>query len=304
MKANTFIVGAPKCGTTALSEYLKAHPQVMMSVPKEPYFFADDLPGLKARTGYDSLDKYHSLFRSASNQHRVICDASVYYLYSEVALEKIFQYNRDAKIIVMLRNPVDMVYSYFSQLLFLQFENTRSFEGAWDKQEERRDGVSIPGRCPDRKVLMYGDIARFATQMKRLLGIFDKKNVLIVLFEDFSVNTEREYIRTLDFLGLERIVNTPLQRINENKRLRYVLVKRMIDGIPDPIRVSIRSIKNLMGIRLSVGALINRLNVAKESRPPLEAAFRQRVYSHYLEDICELESLIDKDLSCWKTTSA
>ena len=105
---NFFIVGAPKCGTTALCEYLKYHPNVFMSTPKEPHYFAEDFERYRH---VKTEDKYLALFGDCNDRHLMIGEASVFYLRSTRAVSLIRDFNPDAKIIVMLRNPVDMVYS-------------------------------------------------------------------------------------------------------------------------------------------------------------------------------------------------
>ena len=109
-----FIVGAPKCGTTALYEYLRQHPAVFMPFHKEPLFFGDDLT---RRYGRLTLHDYMRLFKDAKPGQRV-GEASAWYLYSRSAAAEIKAYAPDAQIIVMVRNPVDMMYAEHSQVLF------------------------------------------------------------------------------------------------------------------------------------------------------------------------------------------
>ena len=99
-KPDFFIVGAPKCGTTALYEYLRPHPNVFMSTVKEPHFFAKDLgsyPHIKTD------EEYAALFAGANEQHLRVGEASVYYLRSAVAIPNIREFNPDARLIAMFR---------------------------------------------------------------------------------------------------------------------------------------------------------------------------------------------------------
>src|SRR4051812_29453240 len=99
-----FIVGAPKCGTTALYEYLASHPYVFMPKTKDPHFFCEDMVG--SRHAADLKD-YLALFSDAGPD-QIVGEASVWYLFSEVAISKIFALRPDAKFIVMLRDPVEV----------------------------------------------------------------------------------------------------------------------------------------------------------------------------------------------------
>src|SRR5690349_21884975 len=88
-KPNFFIVGAPKCGTTALYEYLRPHPNVFLPRVKEPHFFATDLgtyPAVKTRAAYDRL------FADSLAEHTRVGEASVYYLRSSAALANIREF--------------------------------------------------------------------------------------------------------------------------------------------------------------------------------------------------------------------
>src|SRR5262245_13247596 len=111
--ANLYLVGAPKCGTTTVAGWLAGHRDVSWSVPKEPYYWADDFPGQRAHYGFDNLAAYESLFASpAAQATRYRGDASTTYLYSRRAVPQIVAHVPDAQFIVCLRNPVDLVVSF------------------------------------------------------------------------------------------------------------------------------------------------------------------------------------------------
>jgi hypothetical protein len=103
-KPDFFIVGAPKCGTTSLSEYLKQHPEIFMSEPKEPHFFGTDLESYWGGRfeRYRDVHKYLSLFANVQDEIRV-GEASPWYLYSKRAAEEIKQFNPASRIIILLR---------------------------------------------------------------------------------------------------------------------------------------------------------------------------------------------------------
>ena len=133
----------PKAGTTALYSYLSAHPQCFFPSVKEPTFFTDDDEGREIL----DMETYHSLYESATAQHRVLCDGSPLYLASRSAIRRVYEYNPDAKIVVILRHPVDMFFSLFQQNLFRLREDARDPIEAWGLQDERKSGECIPRRC-------------------------------------------------------------------------------------------------------------------------------------------------------------
>src|SRR6476620_1237476 len=121
-KPNLFILGAPKCGTTSMAYYLSQHPEIFVSPYKEPHYF-----NLDSEYRFTFSEKqYLENFKNATSFHKYLVDASVWYLYSKVAVDEILKYNPESKFIVMLRNPVDMFYSLHQQLLFSGIENINS----------------------------------------------------------------------------------------------------------------------------------------------------------------------------------
>ncbi len=136
-KPNVFLIGAPKCGTSSLYTYLRGHPQIFMSYFKEPHYFCTDFPGLRR---FPSEAEYLSLFEEATRRHSLIGEASSRYLYSVEAVAGIERFAKDARYIVMLRNPVDLVYSLHGQLVYQYTESERDFETAWRLQDLRLGG--------------------------------------------------------------------------------------------------------------------------------------------------------------------
>ena len=114
MKPTFFIIGAPKCGTTAWVRYLRTHPGIFFADMKEPTHFATDLPGIR---WVPTLAEYESLFDRGFGAP-VVAEASAMYLYSADAADAIRRYNPDAKILIFLRSQDDFLQSYHHQLLF------------------------------------------------------------------------------------------------------------------------------------------------------------------------------------------
>ena len=126
-----FIVGAPKCGTTSLHRYLQAHPQLFLPERKELPYLASDLTD--QRDGMALSDEaYHGHFRGAGS--RIAGASWVMYLYSKRAATELRAFSPDARILVLLRNPVEMLYSYHSQLLTHGLEEIENFEEALDAE--------------------------------------------------------------------------------------------------------------------------------------------------------------------------
>ena len=220
---NFFIAGAPKCGTTALSEYLCAHPNVYMCYPKEPSFFADDLPPFRAVT---TLSEYEALFRRRSIDHLAVGEASVWYIYSQYAMDRIRAFNPDAKIILMFRNPIDFLQSLHTHFLFDFNEDQTEFIEAWNLQDARREGRHRPEKCVVPQFLQYKAVASFSRYVEHVLTLFPRDQVKCVIFENFVSNSRAVYLDILDFLGVPDDGRVSFPKINEAKSHRWQRLAR------------------------------------------------------------------------------
>lgn len=288
-----FIVGAPKCGTTALSQYLGEHPSVFMSFPKEPHYFAEDMPKMRY---VNNLNDYLKLFSNAGSDVARVGEASVWYLYSDAAIRNIFEFNPDSKIIVMLRNPVDMIYSMHSQAKMTLDEDIDDFRKAWDAREHRRAGRMIPKRCREPKNLQYGEIGKLGAQVERLLDVFPTKQVHFINFDDFRTKTRDCYESVLGFLQVQSDGRTEFQRINENKQHKLGVLAKFTQATPTTLVNLAMSVKRMLRIeRLSVLDEIRSFNTDMSSRPPLDDVFRSELCAYFEADTRKLLGLVDED---------
>jgi hypothetical protein len=295
-KADLFIVGAPKCGTTALSVYLSGHPDIKISDPKEPYFFCRDFKTLASRPQYNwqNIDHYHEIcFGSERYGYKVTGDATVWNLYSKVAGKNIFDYNPDAKFIVMLRNPVDMVYSLHSMYVGLGFENVRNFTKAFYLGQSRIEGQNIPPGSVnklDPELLLYSSIGMLGQQLKRLSNIVPRENIKVVFFEDFSQSTLETYMNILDFLNVSYDNRKEFRPVNVQRRISSPFLLRLSQS--QSLRQYVRYVKQIMQVKSL------NLGIAK---PPMTAETRAMLTSFYKEDILELSHLTGRSLNHWIT---
>ena len=290
---NFFIIGAPKAGTTALSEYLKLHSNVFFSDPKEPHFFNDDFT---SRHTHD-FDTYLNYFSSVSKNHTCIGEGSVHYLRSKNAVPNILKINPEAKFIVMVRNPIDIAYAWHSQQIFNKSENIYDFKKAWDLQESRINGKNLPKYVSSVEKLSYADIGKLANQIQRVLSIVLKKNVHFILFDDFIKDTPLEYKKVLSFLDLDPFMPNSFEKINANKQYKSKFLKEFFED-------NIRAIKNFLGIKRSFGLFykyFKKWNTINKKRNKLDIAFSNELKQFYRSDVEYLSKIFKRDLiKLWK----
>src|SRR6478609_9950047 len=205
-----FIVGAPRCGTTTLAQFLKEHPEVSFPIIKEPHYFAQyDLRGLSDRQLPERVEEeYLGRFFKGDPSLRIAADASVTYLYMPEQLEPVLRLWPDARFVIALRNPLSMLPSLHRRLIYIGDETISGFADAWAAAPDRAAGRRIPARCADPRWLRYDEAGRFASYLERLFAVVGRKRCHIVLFDELELNPAGEYRRLMAFCGLEPVIGT------------------------------------------------------------------------------------------------
>jgi hypothetical protein len=295
IKPDFFIIGGQRCGTTALSNYLDEHPEICISRPKEPHYFATDFPAIqKVKT----FDKYQMTFSHCQGEIRRFGDASTGYLFSNEAVSNIYDFDPSSLIIIMLRNPVDLVYSLHAHLLFLGFENIRNFEDAWNAQASRREGINLPKNRAYERFLQYGELGMLGDQVEKVLKIFPNDQVKMIIFDDFVTRTAEVYHDLLQYLNVSRDGRKEFRRVNENIEYTFPWYYEIREMIPLRIRVLNERVLKKLHLKRNI---MRRIFAKKVKRQKMSEALRRTLVDYFSQDIDKLSNLIERDLSSWKT---
>jgi hypothetical protein len=227
-----FIVGHAKCGTTALYETLRAHPDVHMSDLKEPQFFARENPQLSGEpvgfehTGarLESYDEYLAHFRGA-RPDQLMGEASTAYLWSRTAAARIAAAQPAAKIIAILREPSAFLRSLHLQLLQNGSETETDLRKALVLEGARREGREIPARQNWPSALIYTDRVRYVEQLRRFHDVFPAEQVLVLVYEDYRADNDATVRAVQRFLGLGEQLAIQPQEANPTIRVRSQRVR-------------------------------------------------------------------------------
>lgn len=280
-RPNFFIVGAPRSGTASMYSYLKQHPEIYCSIDKEPHFFGSDLSVMPGTIREENL--YLQLFAGAGDRPR-LGEASVWYLSSAKAPHEIRAFSPDAKIIVMLRDPVQMAYSLYSLYSRTGNEDLQTFEEALAAEPERRQGRRLPPGVYFPEGLLYTDAAQNAAKVERYLEVFGRKNVFYVLFDDFVRDTAAVYRRTLEFLGVDPKFEAELDPARASQKVRMLAIRQLRDAPPEvKQRMQFKEMKQHDG----------------PPRQPLAEEVAGRLRELFAEDVARLGNAIGRDLSAW-----
>jgi hypothetical protein len=309
---NFFLVGAPKTGTTSLCHYLKQHPEIYLSPVKEPCFFAAEMRAENfVREFADSVrassralrkymdgpmsgpnpggivtewNEYLKLFKKVGAE-TAIGEASVCYLWSPTAAGNISAQIPDAKIVVILRDPVERAFSQYLQYAVSGLL-TRSFR----QHVELCLRNTAPTFGPLRPFLEYG---LYYEQVKRYLDLFALAHVRIYLYEEAWRSPAQLLKDLFGFLGVDSCVDVDtsardLQRRAPKAMAMNYLLKR--SGL-------VPGIKRLLPVSLG-----RHLRAALYKQKPslhLDPKDRQLTQEYYRADIQKLSTLLDRDLTAW-----
>ena len=295
---NFFIVGAPRCASTFMYTYLRQHPDVFMPETKEPRFFCSDLDsGSEADADFFIRDEeqYLALFADTGGA-RLVGEACVANLFSTVAAARIKAKRPDARIIIMLRDPVEQMYSFHAVRRRNATEDL-DFEAALDAEADRREGRRFPRLARNVKMYQYRAVASYTEQVARYFDAFGHENVHVIIFDDFVRDPAASYRATLEFLGVDPDFRPELAVVNAH---RTNISPRLATLLRDP--AVINRLKRLVprGLHHRIDAVARRLrrwNKRPAARIPLPASTRKRLRAEFVQEVRQLSELLARDLT-------
>ncbi len=297
-----FVVGAPRCGTTALCRALARHPEICMSKPREPHFFSRENIG---KDDQETLATYFKLFFShLSPEHKIMGEGSVSYLYVPESIRRTQHFFPGSKYIVCVRNPIEMVYSYHARLISHMDEDIEDFRTAWDMQAERAKGKRVPVRCRDPLVLQYATIGSLGQHIERLFDMVGEENCKIVLFDDVVRDSAAAFRDVIEFLGLEDAKDISIEQRNANKELRHSWLYGMIVRPPRPVQqmiaVATGSHHKVPDFLRPMRRKVKQMTRVPAQRQTMDDETRTLLRQAFSEDISRLSRVLGKNLDHWQ----
>ncbi|MCI0556989.1 MAG: sulfotransferase domain-containing protein, partial [Nitrososphaera sp.] len=220
-------------------------------------------------------------------------------LCSKAAAKEIKAFSPNARIIVMLRNPVDMLYSLYLRNLQNGDENMLTFEQALDAEAERKQGKLLPVTAfQPAEAFSYLEIAKFAEQLRRYFDTFGRERVKVIVYDDFAKDTPLVYRDTLSFLGVDLDFKPEFKVINPNQTVRSELLRDLIRRRPAWLRTALKTLLPPLVPRLIMEKVWN-WNAKHDSRPPIELETCKRLQELLSPEVERLSELLDRDLTHW-----
>ena len=295
-----FVVGAPRCGTTAVSKALAGNPRISFSKPKEPHYFLEPHPGMsESDMRQQYLSRYHC---NLTDEHQAIGDGSVSYLYEPEAIRRVLRFDPRAKFIVLVRNPVEMMRSYHSRMLFQLDEDEEDFARAWELQSSRAAGHGIPKRCRDARLLQYGNLGKLGMHLERLFEVAGRERCHVIVFDDFVEDPRAVYLGALEFIGVDDDGQVRFKRKRGTSGFKSRWLQQFVMN-PPPWTFRLlaisdaRMLKRLKGLRKRIKALNSR---DSKPRQILTEEMRATLHDYFAEDVAKLAGLLSRDFSHWR----
>lgn len=305
-RPNLFIIGAAKCGTTSVNAWLRDHPQIYMSPRKEPRFFAPDLlsgPAGKNLRYPQDMERYLALFAGATDELRV-GEASPRYIYSRQAPRLVHNFEPEAFIVALVRNPVDMMVSLHAHHVAGGTEPITDFGQALEAENERRTGATAaPGQrlraTSNPRLTLYRERARFGAQLKEWLSVFAPERVHVIVFEEMVANPSAVFRQLLDFLRVDPEYQPPgfaaynPRHTARSTRLRGALMSRAGQLLLWRLLPALTGERGARALRRPFRGLNRR--PAERAGPSL--ALRRSLELELSDDVALLSELVGRDLA-------
>lgn len=302
MIPNFLIIGAAKSGTTALYQHLRQHPEIYMTPIKETNFFAFEgekveFTGIKQNESSLSYQKeiitephnYAKQFEEVTEE-KAIGESCPSYLYISKAAQRIYSYNPDIRLIVILRDPVERAYSNFLHHVRDRNEQTEDFLSAVEAEPKRIEENWWWG-------FHYVQVGLYFKQIRRFLELFGRDRMRIYLYEDYLGNPKYVLDNILNFLEVDNRYDFDL---TTKHNATGVPTNRLLDKIiyeSNPLKTAYQKLFPFTNIRQKITSRITNLNSLK--KPPLSLEVRNKLLPLFYEDILKLQDLIERDLSLW-----
>jgi hypothetical protein len=299
-RAPTFLLlGAAKCGTTSLAHYLAQHPDVFFSEPKEPVFFEAEYE--KGLSYY-----WENHFRGWRGE-RAVGEGRTWHLYLPFVAPRIRQSLPEAKLIALLRDPVERVHSHwwhryshgqeplgFAQAVAADRARIERGEGFEGEPGARRWRAGLYRHSPSTRHRVLLDLGFYADQIERYRALFPADSLRVVLHEDLATDLPGVMKGLFEFLGVDPGVGVAdaSPRNVRAERVRSPAARRLLFAV------------RRLGLRRLVPARLRSLQRAflerSEQRPPLDPGLRRELVAYYEPHTARLERLLGRDLSVWR----
>lgn len=290
---NLLIIGAAKSGTTALHEYLAQHPDIFMSTPKEPRFFyvwenpqqmeIHEREGRSEHNYYHTIERYSKLFEKGK-ECAIRGESSTAYLANPDCAARIKKLVPHAKLIAVLRNPVERAFSNYLMYKKWQIEK-KEFAAVINEEIQT-------GRTSYQQPMRYLFLGKYVESLKTYYGLFPAEHIRVYLYDDFETEPVNMLKDIFQFLGVDDSFVPDMKR-----RHNVSLINRYANA---PRTNKVLSTVEKGFAKLKMPLLEKSVKSIRFYKPKFDIDDRKKLTNYYSEEISALEKILNKDLSNWR----
>jgi len=299
-RPNLFLVGQPRTGTSALHNVLNQHPDIFMSIPKEPVYFAKDLhaesDAFHKRPKFFHFreeSQYLNIFNTIGQQ-KIAGESTAVYLYSKTAARDIHRFNPDAKIIMMFREPVSWLGSYHAKACQILGEDQRNLSEALKLEVERKKGRFLSKDVMAPSLLFYTEFLKFRRQIERYTQLFSPANIKTIIYDDYKRDNPKIVDEVFRFLDVDTEFVPQFMELNASKSsARWPVIQRIIQ-FPYLIKFALKLLpRNIFGkFSLYYWEYFFKANEEKKIDPQL----RKSLMQNFRPEVEQLSDLLRRNL--------
>jgi hypothetical protein len=263
------IIGAMKCGTTALARHVAEHPDVFVAREKEVHYF--DMQ-------FEKGDDWYASRFAAAGDAKAVGEATPAYMYDPAAFARLADRLPSAKLVAILRNPIDRAYSQYWHNI-LRGEESLPFSEALAAEPER---LAKQGLATGRR-WAYADRGRYAVQLERVLKRYPRESVLVLRYEDLRRNPQATCSALFRHIGVREDFVPPSigSSIHYGRRAWFPALSRLTARWPWPLPSAVQWLN------------------ARRGYPAMDAATRVMLVEKFRPENAALSKLLGQDFSSW-----
>ena len=288
-KPNFFVVAGGRSGNVSMYNYFGEHPEVYMTEARAPGAFGIYKNSFSKKFNTPDKKAYLKLFKGTEN-FKIRGEIS-HYFYDEQAMKEIKEFNSDAKILIVIRNPIDLINSHYSNVTDLHTIGGDTIIKCLQTLSNHYQGI------------LLRENLRYAHYIKLWQKVFGKKQVYIVIFNDLMHNLPREYSKICKWLGIDDKFQSKFVKYNparwrrDEKKRQFVI--RNVNRLSISLRIFLKK-KLPKRFQENITKKLNAYFTIKEGTSKMDEKTKQYILRKYEPEIKALEKLLNKDLSKWR----
>lgn len=293
IKPNTLLIGAQKCATTSVYNWIAQHPEICgPSTLKDYSYFIED--GFFNK-GIDLFKKDY--LEAGYDNQKIVLHGCVHYIYFKKSVDRIYDYDPNVKLLLVLRNPVDRAISAFRYAKKMNIENL-DFDTALEKESERS-----AGSLSEKSELTYISHSKYGEQLEYLLKKFSKEQLCVILYEDVKNHPKKVVNDIFSFLEVDTDYTPNFSILNKTGKTKFKSLQQIVYSQNKYKKLFVQKILDPvlpLSKRIKIKNTFKEWNTKNGSNTEDYSEYEKMLKPLFINDINKTEKLLNINLSHWK----